>query len=339
MHIAWVGLCRPHPPRPRPGVEALRATIASRLHELPRCRQRPAHPPAGIGDPFWIDDERFDIARHVTAFTAPDEAVSVPSFEGLVDALLAEPLDRSRPLWHFTLVPRLEDGRVGFCCRIHHAMADGIGGMEFAATLFADPGEGVVPEAAPWTPAASPATAELGVAALREQAATAGRLVSGAARAARDPGRALGGAVGRAARAVSAVREGALSPAAPSYLDGPTGPARRLARHAAPVQDVLAIKDAAAVTFNDVCLAVVAGALRELALARWESPAALRAMAPVNRRERDEGGIANRIAFSFVDLPVDSALPAERLRLVHQRMQRLKRSGRAELAESVLDAS
>ena len=135
------------------------------------------------------------------------------------------------------------------------------------------------------------------------------------------------------------MREDALSPASPSYLDVPTGPARRLARHAARVDDVLGIKRAAGVTFNDVCLAAVAGALRELALSRWESPVPLRAMVPVNRRAQDEGGIANRIAFSFVDLPVDAAAPDERLRLVNERTQRLKRSRRAEVAEAALDAS
>ena len=272
MHIAWVGLCRPHPTRERPTVEALRASIGARMGQLPRCRHRLADPPMGLGDPFWVDDSRFDIARHVVAYTGPDEAVALHSFDDLVDALLAEPLDRSRPLWHFTLVPRLEDGRVGFCCRIHHAMADGIGGMEFAATLFADPGEGAVLEPDDWTPAEAPAAAELGVAAVREQAGTAGRWAERAARAALDPWRSAATGASRLSRVISAVREDALSPASRSYLDVPTGPTRRLARHAARVDDVLGIKRAAGVTFNDVCLAAVAGALRELALSRWESP-------------------------------------------------------------------
>jgi diacylglycerol O-acyltransferase len=339
MHIAWVGLCRPHPTRARPTVEALRASIGARLRQLPRCRHRLADPPAGLGDPFWVDDSRFDIARHVVAYTGPDEAVALQSFDSLVDALLAEPLDRSRPLWHFTLVPRLEDGRVGFCCRIHHAMADGIGGMEFAATLFADPGEEAVLEPDDWTPASPPAAAQLGVAALREQATTAGRWAERAARAALDPWRSAATGASRLARAISVVREDALTPAPASFLDVTTGPGRRLARYAARVDDVLAIKRAAGVTFNDVCLAAVAGALRELAVARWESPVPLRAMVPVNRRADDEGGIANRIAFSFVDLPVDADTPRERLRLVNERTQRLKRSRRAEVAEAALDAS
>jgi diacylglycerol O-acyltransferase / wax synthase len=339
MHIAWVGLCRPHPTRARPTVEALRASIAARLSRLPRCRHRVADPPVGLSDPFWVDDSSFDIARHVVAYTGPDEAVALRSFDTLVDALLAEPLDRSRPLWQFTLVPRLADGRVGFCCRIHHAMADGIGGMEFAATLFADPGEGAVLEPDDWTPAKAPAAAELGVAAVREQAGTAGRWAGRAARAALDPWRSAATGVSRLSRAIAAVREDALTPVPASYLDGPTGSARRLARHAARVDDVLAIKEAAGVTFNDVCLAAVAGALRELALSRWESPVPLRAMVPVNRRAQDEGGIANRITFSFVDLPVDVSAPDERLRLVNERTQRLKRSRRAEVAEAALDAS
>jgi diacylglycerol O-acyltransferase len=339
MHIAWVGLCRAHPTRPRPTLEALQASIGARLRDLPRCRQRLADPPVGLGDPFWVDDPSFDVRRHVVAFTGPDEAVALHSFDALVDALLAEPLDRGRPLWHFTLVPRLEDGRVGFCCRIHHAMADGVGGMEFAATLFADPGEGGAPEPDDWTPADVPAAVELGVAAVREQAETAGRWVERATRATLDPLHSATTGVSHLARAVAAVREDAMTSVATSYLDVTTGPSRRLARHAARADDVQAIKRAAGVTFNDVCLAAVAGALRELALSRWESPVPLRAMVPVNRRAQDEGGIANRIAFSFVDLPVDAAMPRERLRLVNERTQRLKRSRRAEVAEAALDAS
>ncbi len=339
MHIAWVGLCRPHPTRPRPTVAALRRSIGSRLRHLPRCRERLAHPPGGLGDPFWVEDPHFDIDRHVVAFTEPGDAMTLSSFDSLVDGLLAEPLSRSRPLWHFTLVPRLEDGRVGFCCRIHHAMADGIGGMEFAAILFADPGEGAVPEIDLWEPAPAPAGAQLGAAALREQARTASGWVSGAARAARSPRRSLAGGLTGLTRAVSAVREDVLSPVGESFLDGPTGPTRRLARHAAPVQDVLDIKRAAEVTFNDVCLAAVAGALRELALARFEAPVPLRAMVPVNRRTDDDSGISNRIAFSFVDLPVDAESARERVRLVHERTRDMKRSGRAGVAEAALDAS
>jgi diacylglycerol O-acyltransferase len=218
-------------------------------------------------------------------------------------------------------------------------MADGIGGMEFAATLFADAGDGVPPLPDDWTPEPEPAGSELGLAALRGQADTARRWIAGAAKAALEPGRAVSLGAGRVARAVDAVREDALSTASDSYLDGPTGPTRRLARHAARVDDVLAIKRAAGVTFNDVCLAAVSGALRDLALARWESPIPLRAMVPVNRRAKDEGGMANKIAFAFVDLPVDAELPAERLRLVHARTQKLKRSRRAELAETALHAS
>jgi diacylglycerol O-acyltransferase / wax synthase len=339
MHIAWVGLCRPHPTRPRPTVEALRKSINARLQHLPRCRQRLAHPPGEVGDPFWVDDPAFDIDRHVVAFTDPGEAVAQQSFDELVDALLAEPIDRAHPLWHFTLVPRLEDDRIGFCCRIHHAMADGIGGMEFAAVLFADPGEGVSPLPDEWSPAPVPGTSELGVAALRGQVDTARRWISGAARAARDPARAVAKGTSRVTRALTTLREDVLSPVSESFLDGSTGPTRRLARHAAPIDDVLAIKRAADVTFNDVCLAAVSGALRELALDRWESPVALRAMVPINRRAEDEGGMANKLAFAFVDLPVDAELPAERLGLVHARTQELKRSGRAELAEAVLEAS
>jgi len=68
-------------------------------------------PPAGLGDPFWVDDPDFRLASHVESYTGAGEAMSLKSFRALTDALLSDPLDLRRPLWHLVLVPRLEDGR------------------------------------------------------------------------------------------------------------------------------------------------------------------------------------------------------------------------------------
>ena len=92
------------------------------------------------------------------------------------------------------------------------------------------------------------------------------------------------------------------------------GPHRRLVRYTVPIDDVLSVKRRLGVTLNDVCLAMSAGALRRLALARGESPRPLKAMVPVNVRDAsDDGSIGNRISFAFIDLPLDVGSPQRRI--------------------------
>jgi diacylglycerol O-acyltransferase len=334
MHVAWVALFRPHPVRERPTVEALRASIEGRLRHLPRCRQRLAFPPAGMGDPFWVDDPHFDIANHVIAFTEPDEAVTLRSFDGLVDALLSEPLERSRPLWQFTLVPRLEDGRIGLVCKLHHAMVDGVAAIELGSSLFDASADATAGRPDGWSPQPPPDPVQLAAATGRSQAQLARRYLGALAGAARRPRASAVGAAGMAARAVAALREDVVSPAPASYLNVPTGPQRRLVRFPARTADVLEVKRAAGVTFNDVCVALVAGALRELSLLRFEAPVPLRAAVPVSLRPGDDRGTAgNRLSFAFAELPLDASTPRERLERVNEQTRRFKRSGRADLGE------
>jgi WS/DGAT/MGAT family acyltransferase len=91
------------------------------------------------------------------------------------------------------------------------------------------------------------------------------------------------------------------------------------------------------VTLNDVCLAAVAGALRELAIARGESPRPLKAMVPVSVRTSDEAGaLGNRITLAFVQLPLDQPRPRLRLAQVHAGTAAFKRAGRPAGTEAVL---
>src|ERR1700749_2868199 len=53
------------------------ALIRSRLHLLPRLRQRLRPPPMGLGTPFWVDDEIFDVRRHVSRATLPAPGTDV----------------------------------------------------------------------------------------------------------------------------------------------------------------------------------------------------------------------------------------------------------------------
>jgi WS/DGAT/MGAT family acyltransferase len=159
------------------------------------------------------------------------------------------------------------------------------------------------------------------------------RALGRAARAAGSPTR-LGGTLRRAAMAVG---EDVARSAPSSFLNDPIGPRRTLVGHSLPVGGLLEVKHARDVSLNDVALAVVAGALRELALLRHVVPAPLKVMVPVSRRAAgEEAAMGNRIAFVFITLPVNVGDPLARLRAIRAETAAFKGTGRAGGGEALL---
>ena len=350
MHVGWSALFEPHPERERPDLLSLRESILARLHLAPRFRQRLAFPPPGFGEPFWVDDASFDISRHVVALTEDDEPLSLASFSALADAALSVALDRKRPLWQVLLAPELEDGRVGMVAKLHHAMADGLAAVDFAVLLFdsspdpvyAEPGE-------EWRPKPEPGRLELAVEAAAGTAGDMLRVARGAAEFALSPRRQATKLAETVTRMATVVRDDMLPPAPASAVNVPIGPQRTLVRHRADMADIRRaarrprLASAATgdhVTVNDVYLAAVAGALRTLALRRGEAPQPLKVMVPVNLRDEFEHGAdgGNRIAFSFIELPLQVATAEARLRRVHEATAAFKRSRRPAGSHAMLSA-
>jgi WS/DGAT/MGAT family acyltransferase len=325
MHVAWSGLFEPHPELPRPTVEALREKVAARLDRAPRFRQRLAFPALRIAEPSWVDDPGFDVARHVTAAGDPGAALTLARFAELTDAALSEPLDRAHPLWEVRLVPRLEDGRAGLIFKMHHALVDGRSAVELALLLFdLTPAPGPEPPSR-WTPASPPGAARLALDALTSGALEPLRAARGVGRLAR-PGEV--GVTGTLRRAALAFEQDLLCSAPRSYLNKRIGPRRTLVRHRAPMADIVAAKQRAGATVNDVCLTAVAGALRELARLRGEAPQPLKAMVPVSVRPDDQRqDLGNRITFAFIKLPVATRSRAARMQHVRRETAAFKQSG------------
>ena len=130
MHIA--GACTFDDPPPT--LEELRRLVESKLHHIPRYRQRVRSVPLDLGRPVWVDDPHFELGYHLrhTALPAPgdDEA-----FRTLMGRLMSQPLDRSRPLWETWLVEGLDGGRWALVFKVHHCMVDGIAGVGLHAPL------------------------------------------------------------------------------------------------------------------------------------------------------------------------------------------------------------
>jgi WS/DGAT/MGAT family acyltransferase len=336
MHVAWSGLFEPHPDLPRPTVEALREKVAARLARVPRFRQRLAFPPLRLAEPCWVDDTGFDVANHVTALGDPGAALPLARFGQLTDSALSEPLDRARPLWQVQLVPLLEDGRAGLIFKMHHALVDGRSAVELALLLFdVEPDPGPEPPS-PWTPAPPPSAARLALEAFASSTLEPLRAARGVGRLAR-PGEV--GVTGTLRRAALAFERDLLRSAPPSYLNARIGPHRVLVRHRARMADIVRAKHRASATVNDICMTAVAGALRELARTRGESPRPLKAMVPVSVRPDDQRqDLGNRITFAFVELPVATRSRAGRLEQVRRETASFKQSGRPAGTGAVLGA-
>src|SRR5947199_10142798 len=136
--------------------------IESKLHLVPRYRQRLAFVPLGQGRPVWVDDPHFKVRYHVrhTALPRPGGDAELKRLAGRV---FSQALDRSRPLWELWLVEGLSNGRFALLTKTHHALVDGISGVDIATVLF-DTAREPAPVAPPeqeWVPRPVPSDAQL----------------------------------------------------------------------------------------------------------------------------------------------------------------------------------
>jgi diacylglycerol O-acyltransferase / wax synthase len=333
MHVGGVMIFE----GPPLGREEALQHIESRLHLVPRYRQKLAVPRFEMGRPLWVDDPSFNLEYHVrdTALPAPGD---LNQLRLLVARIFSQRLDRSKPLWETWFVQGLEGDRFAIINKTHHALVDGISGVDLATVLFdlspVPPERTEVPE---WTPQPEPSQAQL-----------IGEFVKGVVRRPVEIGLAAVDATLHPERTVEHIREAAeglgevawagVNPAPDTPLNVPIGSHRRIVWVQTELDAFKAIKNSLGGTVNDVVLAVVTAAL-----ARWlrtrgvrTEGLELRAQVPVSIRSDDEHDrLGNRIAVMRAPLPVYARDPVERLRIVRESMQGLKESKQALAAQVI----
>jgi WS/DGAT/MGAT family acyltransferase len=334
MHVGGIMIFEGPPPSYDDFVEGLE----SRLHLVPRYRQKLAEPRFEMGRPFWIDDPDFNIAYHVrhTALPKPGE---VDQLRSLAGRIFSQRLDRQKPLWEIWIVQGLEDNRFALVSKTHHSMIDGIAGVDIASILFdvtPVPRE-IEPPDEPWTAAPEPSQAELIAEGVKGLIRTPFDLAGRAVTAATHPGPALRHAR-ETAEALGEVAWAGLNPAPETPLNVEIGPHRRLLWLDTDLSDFKQIKNALGGTVNDVVLAVVSLAIRRWLQSRGVRTEGLelRALVPMSIRSEDERGQAgNRIAAMRGPLPVYVEDPIETLRVVQREMGDVKESKQALGAEVI----
>jgi diacylglycerol O-acyltransferase / wax synthase len=319
---------------PAPSGEEFRAHLEGRLALVPRYRQRIVEMPLGTGRPLWADDQAFRIGYHVrhTALPAPGSEQQLLT---LTSRVLSQRLDRTKPLWELWLVEGLEGARWAVIGKTHHAMIDGVGGVDLlTALLDLSPETAEVPDDG-WLPRPTPGSAGLLATAAISGAQHALGLARRGLSLALRPDQAVRQGLGTVS-ALAAAASPLVNGAPDSIFNGTPGPHRTVAVVRTRLEDHKAVRRATGATVNDVVLTAVAGALARF-LAERGIPTAglqLRACVPVSVRSTDaagEGG--NEITIMAAPLPVGISDPLRRLSLVRQSMQHLKDSKQAEGAK------
>jgi diacylglycerol O-acyltransferase len=313
-----------------PAYQDFVAQLERRLALVPRYRQKLAFPPLVQSKPVWVDDPHFNAGYHVR-HTALPEPAGEPQLRRLAGRIFAQRLDRTKPLWELWLVDRVGDDCFALISKTHHALVDGISGVDLATVLFdLDPDPPPQPPPEPWVPRPEPTRAMLLADALAERAAAPVGLVRAAAGAVRHPQDALAAGV-TAVAGLAAITQAGIAGAPGSPLNVRIGPHRRFAWVDGDLAVFKAIKNALGGTVNDVVLAVVSGALRTHFLAHgYDTDTELKAMVPISvRAESQRGALGNKVSAMYAPLPIGLEDPIARFRAIHEAMRGLKESGQA----------
>ena len=318
---------------PAPAEDEFLDSVANRMFAVPHARERVHTTALDLSAPTWIDDTNFDLGHHLrrTALPAPgdDDALS-----RLVGRVMTQRLDRSRPMWECWVIEGLEHDRWAIMTKIHHCMADGISGSRLLEALCdPEPDSDAVrlvarPVAADDRPgitrrvrdtiAAIPTSPEAQFHSVMQGLLTPVHVAL---------------ATFHAAKGFAGIAGGMLSPTTSTSLLGEVGKQRRYAMARASMHEIREVCSAFDVKVNDVALAAITGALRELLLRRGEEPKedAIRTLVPVSVRSAGAAEVLdNRVSLMLPVLPVAVAEPLDQLAAVHERMAAHKSGGEAQ---------
>ena len=290
----------------------LRDALAARVRAIPEFREKLSDAPLTIGHPVWVQDDDFDIDRHLHRITLPANGTRTELTE-ICGRLAGLPLDRRRPLWEIWVIEGLDGSsgtdRLAVLIKVHHAAADGVTFADMVSRLCSS-------EAAPTPPDLIEAPASIGP--LREALDGAARLATRpfylAVRVLPAAARAVLDAI-RRARAGRAMAAPFTAPR--TALNAKFSAQRNVAFARLDLDEVKRVKDHFGVKVNDVVGTLVGGVMRQFLLDRGELPtSSLVALEPVSVHGQSDRTARNQVSGMLVALHTQIADPADRLKAV-----------------------
>jgi WS/DGAT/MGAT family acyltransferase len=310
--------------------------VESKLHLIPRYRQRAVFPSFNLSLPQWETDPDFDIDNHV------HEVVLNEGTDGDLKTetakVISSTLDRTHPLWDITLVRGLRNNRTGVIFRIHHAMADGVSGVGIMNALLDASPDAKKPAAPPKERPERLRPADSLAILLDEMLRSYQSFMKGALTAQTEvlniAREVIASAThGHAEDLVHLVPE-LVTPSDRLPFNRICYGPQRIAWGEIPMDQIKAIRDACGGTMNDVVLAVVTSTVGRYSEHHGVALRGrhLRLVIPVNvRGDGDISELGNRITFLPVNVPLDVSEPRELLSRIHERVSFLRGVGVPEL--------
>jgi len=293
--------------------DRLHDELAVRIGAIPDFRAKLADSQLNLDYPVWVEDDAFDLDRHLLRIGLPSPGGRRELAE-VCGHIASVPLDRSRPLWEMWVIDGVADtdpcagGVLAVMAKVHHAAVDGVTGANLLSQLCS-----VDPDVPPPEPVAGPGRAgPLQIAA------------GGLLRFAFRPWQLVNVMPTTVATIVKTLRRarGGLTMAAP--FAGPTTrfnasvtADRNIALAQLDLDDIKKVKDCFKVTVNDVVMALCAAVLRWFLSDHDELPArSLVAMVPVSVHEKSDRPGHNQVSGMFCSLETHMGDPAQRLRAI-----------------------
>lgn len=309
-----------------PDWDEVRTRVERLSRELPMLRQTVVESPLPA-PPRWQECADFDLDFHMRRVAVPAGG----SFDTVLElARLAqmEDFDRARPLWKITLIEGLPDGQTAVLCTFHHALSDGVGGVQIAMTLF-----GLTPELPPSDAVATQEPRRSMVDdyrdAVRYGVGLVADTITGASStvprlmfdSVRSPLRTLKTGAGLARSVYRTVRP-VNTTGSPLMTDRTL--IRRLDVLDVPMPALREAAHRSGGALNDAFVAGVAGGLRRYHEKHGVGVGALHLSMPISLRAKDDGPGGNRITLMRFDIPVDLADPTERIRQIRERTEQVR---------------
>ena len=315
MHVGSVMILEKPRAGRRDAYQRIREHIAGRLQLAPVFTRKLAPMPLDVVTPAWIRESEVDLDYHVRHLTLRKPG-SRAQLEAAVEKLHEGPLDRSRPLWQFTVIDGLAGGEVAIYAKIHHGALDGQGGVAVAQALLDVTRRPRRVDAAAAKTRTPPSALRLLRSAFSHTISQYGRIVSSL------PATLQAAARGVAVFAKPGSAANLLGPATP--LNAPIGAKRSFVTVRIPLDEAKAIARYFGVKLNDVVLATCAGALRgQFARVPGALEKPMIGAVPASLREAGETR-ANAVTMMRVGLATDLARPLERLNAIAAASTRAK---------------
>ena len=312
--------------------------LQERLHLLPRYRQKVMFPPLRIAHPAWQDDPAFDIERHVEEvdLPAPGDDRVLSAFGG---KLYAPPLDRAHPLWKMIILHGRPDGTTPIIWKVHHAMVDGVSGVDLMTITHDRSPQAASPASPPqpWQPQPLPDMTSQWREALNDRLTETIRSWTDSAQWFR-PSQAV--QTSQAVLSFMQTLPSLSQPIPTTPFNKPLSASRQFVWADFPFADIRAVRAGLGGTVNDVVLTIIAGGLGKYLRARHYSTAnrVLRTMCPVSMRQEDEQGrLGNRVSMLLAPLFIDEQDPLKRYTAQRAAVDQIKKQNQAGLLYDLLN--